>query len=642
MKTKQRTLLGLLVLVLLLGGALALLTRQNQKAEQAASEAAQGAIPLSSFAADDLTEIVVTYNGETNTLHSADGGWTLAEDPAYHLDETSCNTMRTALAALNAKRQLTEEPGEDYGFTADSLTVTVTAAGETNTFTFGAENAATGDIYLKKAGDDALYTVAGTKASCFEVRKTDLFGAFNPAGLTSSAIEAVTLTKNGETLTPELTTELLSALSSYVTAQTTDGDPAGMKELAAAVEANKEIAFPLVVKAQVQVGGRGKAGGIKMADNMDELKNVAGQILGMNIKGHIVNRLMAVEKADVASEMYLSIMLDRLTKCPLLIFSPAGGVEIEETAKTNPELIFKVPVNPLSGMTADITSDMASKAGLTGKTAAQFEEVLCKLYDFFRKRDCLLAEINPLAVDHDGNIVVLDGKVYSAPVIQDRIAGGKASITGNFTTEEAQDLAIVLRAGSLPTPVSVLEERTVGPSLGKESINSGIKASLVGAAAVVLVMPLYYGLSGLIADVMLCFTITILLAGMTLFGATLTLPGIAGIVLTIGMSVDANVLIFERIREETKHGLPMPRAIEAGFREAQSSILDSNLTTLLTAAVLYQFGTGPIRGFAVTLALGILASMFTAIFVSHLLFDVWIRRNHPVNSGLAHPVNGAH
>ena len=178
---------------------------------------------------------MVTYNGETNTLHSADGGWTLAEDPAYHLDETSCNTMRTALAALNAKRQLTEEPGEDYGFTADSLTVTVTAAGETNTFTFGAENAATGDIYLKKAGDDALYTVAGTKASCFEVRKTDLFGAFNPAGLTSSAIEAVTLTKNGETLTPELTTELLSALSSYVTAQTTDGDPAGMKELAAAV-----------------------------------------------------------------------------------------------------------------------------------------------------------------------------------------------------------------------------------------------------------------------------------------------------------------------------------------------------------------------------------------------------------------------
>ena len=223
--------------------------------------------------------------------------------------------------------------------------------------------------------------------------------------------------------------------------------------------------------------------------------------------------------------------------------------------------------------------------------------------------------------------IVLDGKVYSAPVIQDRIAGGKASITGNFTTEEAQDLAIVLRAGSLPTPVSVLEERTVGPSLGKESINSGIKASLVGAAAVVLVMPLYYGLSGIIADLMLCFTITILLAGMTFFGATLTLPGIAGIVLTIGMSVDANVLIFERIREELKSGMSAMEAVTAGFSRASISIIDSNLTTLITAAILYQFGTGPVRGFAVTLSLGILASMFTAVFVSRAVFETWISRS---------------
>jgi len=223
--------------------------------------------------------------------------------------------------------------------------------------------------------------------------------------------------------------------------------------------------------------------------------------------------------------------------------------------------------------------------------------------------------------------IVLDGKVYSAPVIQDRISGGKASITGNFTTAEAQDLAIVLRAGSLPAPVSILEERTVGPSLGKESINSGIIASLVGAAAVVIIMPLYYGLSGLIADAMLCFTIMILMAGMTLFGATLTLPGIAGIVLTIGMSVDANVLIFERIREELKKGLSAFEAVEAGFSRASVSILDSNLTTLITAAILYQFGTGPIRGFAVTLSLGILASMFTAIFVSRAIFETWVQRS---------------
>ena len=223
--------------------------------------------------------------------------------------------------------------------------------------------------------------------------------------------------------------------------------------------------------------------------------------------------------------------------------------------------------------------------------------------------------------------IVLDGKVYSAPVIQDRIAGGRASITGNFTTEEAQDLAIVLRAGSLPTPVSILEERAVGPSLGKESINSGIKASLVGAAAVFIIMPIYYGLSGILADLMLCFTLTILMAGMTLFGATLTLPGIAGIVLTIGMSVDANVLIFERIREELKAGLTALEAVEAGFSRASISITDSNLTTLITAAILYQFGTGPIRGFAVTLSLGIVASMFTAIFVSRVIFELWMRSN---------------
>ena len=223
--------------------------------------------------------------------------------------------------------------------------------------------------------------------------------------------------------------------------------------------------------------------------------------------------------------------------------------------------------------------------------------------------------------------IVLDGKVYSAPVIQDRIAGGRASITGSFTTEEAQDLAIVLRAGSLPTPVTVLEERTVGPSLGQESINSGIIAAMVGAAAVFVIMPLYYGLSGIVADIMLAFTLLILMAGMTLFGATLTLPGIAGIVLTIGMSVDANVLIFERIREELKKGLSAMEVIAAGFDRASVAIIDSNLTTLLTAAILYQFGTGPIRGFAVTLSLGILASMFTAIFVSRAVFEYFMSRS---------------
>ncbi len=223
--------------------------------------------------------------------------------------------------------------------------------------------------------------------------------------------------------------------------------------------------------------------------------------------------------------------------------------------------------------------------------------------------------------------IVLDGKVYSAPVIQSRISGGKAVITGNFTLAEAQDLAVVLRAGSLPAPVTVLEERTVGPSLGQESIESGILAALVGALAVVIIMSLYYAVSGLIADIMLCFTMTLLMAGMTAFGATLTLPGIAGIVLTIGMAVDANVLIYERIREELRLGLSPTEAVEAGFSRASISITDSNLTTIIAAAILYQFGTGPIRGFAVTLSLGIVASMFTAIFVSRAVFEYWIQRN---------------
>ena len=272
MKTKQRTLIVLLILVFLAGGAFAALTAKNAQTAQAESAAVDGSIPLSSFAADDLTELAVTYNGETNTLTVADGSWTLAEDPAYHLDATACNTMVTALSALNAKRQLTEEPGEDYGFTDASLTVTVTAAGETNTFTFGAENAATGDIYLKKAGDDALYTVAASKAACFALSRAELFGAFNPAGLTRSAIESVTLACGDEPFTLTAVSEtaesdrsadsdsdstayttvwrladapdaeldetqvssLLSALSSYVTAQDPHGDASGMKQLAAA------------------------------------------------------------------------------------------------------------------------------------------------------------------------------------------------------------------------------------------------------------------------------------------------------------------------------------------------------------------------------------------------------------------------
>ena len=225
--------------------------------------------------------------------------------------------------------------------------------------------------------------------------------------------------------------------------------------------------------------------------------------------------------------------------------------------------------------------------------------------------------------------IVLDGTVHSAPVIQDRIGGGRASITGQFTTEEAHDLAVVLRAGSLPAPVTILEERSIGPSLGQESIDSGMLAAGIGGILVVLFMSIYYRRAGLIASFEVILDVVLILAGMAAFGATLTLPGIAGIILTLGMAVDANVLIYERIREELRHGESVARAIQNGFERASITIVDSNLTTIIAAVILYQFGTGPVRGFAVTLTLGILASMFTAIFVSRIFFDAWLARRLP-------------
>ncbi len=217
--------------------------------------------------------------------------------------------------------------------------------------------------------------------------------------------------------------------------------------------------------------------------------------------------------------------------------------------------------------------------------------------------------------------IVLDGVVFSAPVIQDKIGGGKATITGNFTDQEAKDLAVVLRAGALPAPVKILEQRTVGPSLGRESIQKGMLASLVGGIAIIIFMIVYYRFSGLIADVALILNIILLLAGLAAFGATLTLPGIAGIALTTAIAVDANVLIYERIREELRLGKTPRAAVEAGYSRATITILDSNTTSLIAAAVLFQFGTGPVKGFAVTLVIGLIANLFTAIVVTRVIFD---------------------
>jgi preprotein translocase subunit SecD len=218
--------------------------------------------------------------------------------------------------------------------------------------------------------------------------------------------------------------------------------------------------------------------------------------------------------------------------------------------------------------------------------------------------------------------IILDGNVYSAPRINERIPGGRAVITGQFTIEDARDLAIVLRAGALPAPVVVLEERTVGPSLGADSIRQGVIAITASAVAIFLFMLVYYRLAGGIADVALGLNLLILMACMAAFGATLTLPGLAGIALTIGMAVDTNILIFERIREELRVGKTPRAAIEAGFSRAFRTIIDTHVTVLVTAAILYNFGTGPVKGFAVSLFVGLVGSLFTAVFFTRLLFDL--------------------
>jgi len=222
--------------------------------------------------------------------------------------------------------------------------------------------------------------------------------------------------------------------------------------------------------------------------------------------------------------------------------------------------------------------------------------------------------------------IVLDNKVYSAPVIQEKISGGKARITGHFTMEEARDLAIALRAGALPAPVRILEERTVGPSLGTDSIRKGLISMCVGGLLVVLFMIVYYRGAGLIADLALILNILLIAGALAGFQATLTLPGIAGIILTIGMAVDANVLIFERIREEIHIGKTPRAAVEAGYERATLTILDANVTTLIAALVLFQFGTGPVKGFAVTLSLGVISSLFTALILTRMVFDYYLTK----------------
>ena len=225
--------------------------------------------------------------------------------------------------------------------------------------------------------------------------------------------------------------------------------------------------------------------------------------------------------------------------------------------------------------------------------------------------------------------IVLDGKVISAPNIREPILGGSGVISGQFTVQGAQDLSLLLRAGALPAPLTILEERSVGPGLGADSIAAGKIASMVGMVLVIAFMIVTYGRFGIMADVALLVNIILIAAALSLLQATLTLPGIAGIVLTIGMAVDANVLVFERIREEIRAGRTPISSIDAGYSRAIKTIIDANVTTLIAAVLLYQFGSGPVRGFAVTLAIGIVTSLFTAIMLTRLMVATWLKKSRP-------------
>ncbi len=308
--------------------------------------------------------------------------------------------------------------------------------------------------------------------------------------------------------------------------------------------------------------------------------------------------------------------------------------DVNEALKGTPppgdEILYQIKKDYRTGMTSKIPFLIKKRVLLDGSSLTDAKVQISSQYNEpyvgieFDRRGARIFERITGANIKKRLAIVLDKTVYSAPVIQDRIAGGRAQITGNFTMDEAKDLAIILRAGALPAPVKIVEERTVGPTLGADSIRKGIMSTIIGGLVVILFMLIYYRKAGLIADIALVMNIILIGGGLAAFQATLTLPGIAGIILTIGMAVDANVIIFERIREELFAGKTPVAAINAGFDRATLTVLDANITTLIAAVVLFQYGTGPVKGFAVTLGLGIVSSLFTAIIVSKSLFDYFL------------------
>ncbi len=404
-------------------------------------------------------------------------------------------------------------------------------------------------------------------------------------------------------------------------------DELGLKEPIVARQGDNSILIQLpgykdVERARSIIGQTAQLEFKIVAEDKDPLGEYTGekpegislvQSRGTNSDGTLLSYKSATSKDRAAIRKFLS------DKAP-------EGTEflLEETAFPNGE---KEYTSYLVYKKAYITGDMLTDARVSIDQQKNRPYVSM---NFDKNGARIFAEVTGKFVKRK-MAIVLDDKVNSAPVIQTKIEGGSAMITlnsmGDYNTifQEAKDLALVLRAGSLPAPVTFEENRTVGPSLGQDSIEKGKLSVLVGFIAVVFFMILYYGIAGIIADIALFLNLLFVMAAMAAFGATLTFPGIAGMLLTVGMAVDANVIINERIKEELRAGKIVSDAIDQGYDMAWSAILDSNLTTVITSFILWEFGTGPIKGFAITLLIGIASSMFTAIFVTKILFKYLLK-----------------
>ena len=343
--------------------------------------------------------------------------------------------------------------------------------------------------------------------------------------------------------------------------------------------------------------------------------NAPGPLSSLLYQGALPGEyLVPVEQVPVAESLLARPEVQRLVPRGIEL---RGGTEDISRGARSFQTLYAVEDRPI------ITGDELEKA-----TARRDQLTNQSVVDFvLSRRGGRTFERETGRHVNDYMAIILDGRVQRQPPIIKSQIGQRGQIElGAKALQEAQDLALVLRAGALPAPLTIVEERTIGPSLGRDSIADGIRAGIVGVALVVLIMVIYYRLSGALAVAALTFYVLLTLGGLAAFGFTLTLPGLAGLVLSVGIAVDANVLIFERIREELQHGKLIRTAVDEGFKHAMSAIIDSNVSTALTAAILYLVGTGPVQGFAITLIIGIIASMFTAVFLVRTFYMIWLQR----------------